>query len=258
MAKLYANIGFAHENMFSVLEGRVVAAAQCNADVVIINKATPQLVIPEHKKYVAINSRWGALPYIEVAKRSEISAENAQQISNLCERIGIPLYWSVTDSTAAEFVKEYTNCNTVKLHYDSTNVYELARYCCDKFDHVMYSHLHESEYRVLYKPKHVHQFTVYYTTPQFPPNITEMQLNKIDQLIAQGHTVGYESRDAGVFPGSAVVYKGVDYIEKYLGDPDSENPAVLTPDQFYDFYKYMEILTQANDSETVSDPAENQ
>lgn len=257
MSKLYANIGIAHENSISVLESRIVAAAQCNADAVIINKATPALIIPDEKKYVSVQSRWGGLSYLEVANRSEITADNAEHIAKLCEHIGIPLYWSVTDSQAAEFVKEHTNCDTVKLHYDSVNVYELSRYCKDKFLWVIYNH-HHSEYNVLYHKEQNPHYSVYYTTPEFPPDITDMNLSSIDDLIAQGHTVGYESRDAGLFPGSAVVYKGVDYIEKYLGDPDSDNPAVLTPDQFYDFYKYMEILTQANNSETINNPQENQ
>ena len=256
MSKLYANIGVAHENSIATLEARVVAAAQCNADAVIINKATPALIIPEEKKYVSVQSRWGSLPYLEVAKLSEITPHNAEKISELCEQIGIPLYWSVTDSQAAEFVKEHTNCDTVKLHYDSVNVYELSRYCKDKFSWVIYNDQHHTEYDVLYKKDTDKRYSVYYTTPEFPPEIENINLKHIDELIAQGHTVGYESRDTGVFPGSAVIFKGVDYIEKYLGDPDSDNPAVLTPDQFYDFYTYMEIFTVANDSEMLIDSSE--
>jgi len=73
-----------------------------------------------------------------------------------------------------------------------------------------------------------------------------MQLNIIDELLKQKYIVGYESRDAGVFPSVAVAYKGVDYIEKYLGDEISDNPAILTPEQFYDYFKNLEILEVAN------------
>jgi hypothetical protein len=48
------------------------------------------------------------------------------------------------------------------------------------------------------------------------------------------------------FPSVAVAYKNVDYIEKYLGDEDSDNTSILTPQQFYDFFKNLEILATAN------------
>ena len=69
MIKLYANISIGHENDWAQIEARIIAAAQCNADALVMSKSTPHLNIPEHKKYVSINSKWGSLPYIEVAKR---------------------------------------------------------------------------------------------------------------------------------------------------------------------------------------------
>ena len=66
------------------------------------------------KKYISIDSRWGHLPYIEVAKRSELDAETASRVAKLADQIGIPVIWSVTDSAAAEFVKENIN-KEVKL-----------------------------------------------------------------------------------------------------------------------------------------------
>ena len=244
MSKLYANIGIAHENNTQVLEQRVIAAAQCNADAVVINKSTPHIVIPDEKRYVAIQSRWGTKPYIEVAKLSELDASTTESLMRFCEQIGIPIIWSVTDTTAADFVKEHTGCSTIKMHHDSPEPTDLAAYCHRNFTHVIYN------VRALPFVEKTHgvnrrNFQVYYTTDDFPPSIEQLSLSNLDGLIRQQYSVGYESRDAGIFPAAAVAYKGVDYVEKYLGDPDSTNPAVLTPDQFYDFYKYLEILSVA-------------
>ena len=74
--ELYANISIGHENDWEIIKSRVVAAAQCNADAVIISKSTPSISIPEHQKYTRINSKWGSLPYIDVAKKSVMSFEN--------------------------------------------------------------------------------------------------------------------------------------------------------------------------------------
>lgn len=257
MTQLYANIGIAHENCWQTLERRVVAAAQCNADAVVINKSTPHLVIPDEKRYVSIQSRWGNKAYLEVARLSEIDSDNTLALCKLCDGIGIPLIWSVTDSTAAAFVKQHVGGRCVKLHHDAPDCAELAKYCYANFKHVIYSWRHLDSVQKFYGVNR-RNFQVYYTTRNFPPDVTDMQLNVIDDLVQQQYSVGYESRDAGVFPGVAVAYKGVNYIEKYLGDPDSDNLAVLTPDQFYDFYKYLEILTLANHSETANEPAERQ
>jgi sialic acid synthase SpsE len=245
MAKLYANIGIGHENKVSVLESRLIAAAQCNADAVVITKSTPSLLIPHEKKYVSIPSRWGHLPYLEVAKRSELDAKSAEHITALAKQIGIPIIWSVTDSQSAEFVKEHCDAKHVKLHYKAINIYELSRFCKDNFSEVIFSYTHSDEYTVLYG-KGRKNMQVYYTTENFPPEINEIRLNEIDKLRQQGYTVGYESKDVGIFPSVAVTYKGVEFIEKYLGDEDSDNAAILTPQQFYDFFKNLEILEVAN------------
>jgi hypothetical protein len=76
--------------------------------------------------------------------------------------------------------------------------------------------------------------------------VEDMQLHTIDSLISQRYITGYESKDPGVFPSVAVAYKGVDYIEKYLGDNDSDNNSIFTPDQFYEYFKNLELLETVN------------
>lgn len=244
MTKLYANIGVAHENDFSVLEARIISAAQCNADAVVISKSTPNLIIPEIKKYISITSRWGNLPYIEVAKRSELDVDTAKKLVDLSDHIGIPIIWSVTDSVAAEFVKEHCNANTVKLHNSAINVYELSRYCKNNFKEIIFSYKHLDDANVLFT--HKHKVTVYYTTEDFPPKTEDLKLNTINRLMQQNYIVGYESKDIGLFPSVAVAYKGVDFIEKYLGDENSDNAALLTPQQFFEYFKNLEIMEISN------------
>lgn len=243
--KLYANIGIGHENNIDVLKERIVNAAQSNADAIVLNKSTPTLVIPKPKKYISINSKWGNLPYIEVAKKSELTAENAKIISDFCNNIGIPIIWSVTDSRAAEFIKENCNHNQIKIHYDHVDSYELTRFCSKNFEYIIYPYTCLDDVVAIHGKK-FKEFSLYYTTKKFPPEIADLNLHKINGLIKKNYTVGYESREAGIFPTMSVAFKGVDFIEKYLGDANSDNPSILTPNQFYDLWNSLKLMSDAD------------
>lgn len=254
--KLYANIGVGHENNLDVLKQRVVSAAQCNADAVVIGKSTPVKTVPDNKKYIPIQSKWGTMAYLEVAKRSEVSKENAKELSNFCDGIGIPIIWSVTDNQAGAWVRENCNASTIKVHYDAIDPIELIDYCQLNFDHAIYSHVHMDSIIQFYTNTNKRRnITVYYASEQFPPKVDELQLGVIDKLIKKWPDVkfAYESREAGIFPGVAVAYKGVDFIEKYLGDEDSDNTSILTPEQFYDFWNSMNIMFEANHVPIIED-----
>ena len=54
MINLFANIGVGHENDWECIKSRVVAAAQCNADAIVMTKSTPDLIIPKQKRYGSI------------------------------------------------------------------------------------------------------------------------------------------------------------------------------------------------------------
>ena len=251
MSKLYANISVGHENDPGILEARIIAAAQCNADAVILSKCTPSLVVAENKKYISINSKWGSLPYLEVAKRSEVSPPTVEHVVQLCNRIGIPLIWSVTDSTAAEFVKEYANPEQVKVHNDSPNLLEISKFCRRSFDRVIH-HYNMCDYLNLwYTSKERSKYNIYYTTENFPPSIEELKYSTMDSLRARFMNigVGYESREASMFPNITLYYRGLSFIEKYLGDEDSNNSCVATPQQFFEYFKNLELLEIANGQE---------
>ena len=60
MINLYANIGVGHENDWQIIKSRVVAAAQCNADAVIMTKTTPKLSICWNRKQMGVSSLFGS------------------------------------------------------------------------------------------------------------------------------------------------------------------------------------------------------
>lgn len=251
MTKLYANISIGHENDLELLQQRVVAAAQCNADAIVISKSTPHLVIPEEKRYVAIDTKWGTMPYIDAAKRSELTESNAESLVRFCADIGIPIIWSITDSEAGDFIKEHCSPEIVKLHNSAPDPDELVRYSRDRFEHVIYN---IRDYELVSaqcgtRTNDKRQYSFYYTTDAFPPETTELNFNKLDWFIKNEFSIGYEGREAGIFPTIALGYKGVTFVEKYIGEPDSDNPSILTPAQFYDMFNSMYIMEQANQAE---------
>jgi len=252
MIDLYANISIGHENDWGQIEKRIIAAAQCHADAVVMSKSTPHLSIPEHKKYVSIESKWGHLPYIEVAKRSELDSLTVRKFNDLTNQIGIPVIWSVTDTEAASWVKEHTEADMVKAHFEAADNEETLRFCAENFNQFicpghnteLVKIIIEKYYRNL---THRKKLRLYHAPLKFPPQIEELELHKIDEMIDNFTCdVGYEARCEDIFPDCAVVFKNVDFIEKFLGDEEEFNTAVLTPKKFYDFFINMNQLEIAN------------
>lgn len=247
MTKLYANISIDHQNQNHVLEGRIVAAAQCNADAVVIHKTTPGLIIPEEKKYVPVSSRWGTLSYIDFAKRCELDDECVDHIIHLCDRIGIPIIWCVTDNISAEYIKNNTNSTVIKIHSAAIDLQDLAVFCSNNFDHVIYPHSLEDFVLGRYiKSKDKNKYSLYYTPLGDVITLETLNFKILDSLRQTHLNVGYESRTNTLFPCVATAYKSIEYIEKYLGDTDNSNDSVMNPQQFYDLYKNLEILETAH------------
>jgi len=250
MIELYANIGIGHENDWQCIEKRIISAAQCNADAIILTKTTPILNIPENKRYVSISSKWGNLPYIEVANKSEIDLENIEKINKLTEQIGIPVIWCITDTEAGDWVKENTNCYDIKIHYDSANNKNLVNFCIDSFNTIRYPGVGNFIELLLEKyPRSVdkEKISIYHAPKKFPCTIEEINLKKITEYKnIPNIKIGYEGRCPDIFPDCAVVFKDVNYIEKYLGDEEEFNSTVLTPQKFYDFFINMNQLEIAN------------
>ena len=251
MIDLYANIGIGHENDWEVIKSRVVAAAQCNADAVVMTKTTPKLSIPENKKYVGIQSKWGFIPYIEAAQKSELDDLNRKKLLDLTEQIGIPLIWCVTDTEAGEWVKERTKAQDVKIHFDSREDWGLVEFCFNNFHVVRYTGTDENIQRLYDKYNRTQRgerLYIYHTAFKFPTQIEELKLSRIEDLRNKfPHArIGYEGRCEDVYPDCAVALKNVEYIEKYLGDEEEFNTAVLTHQKFYDFFVNMNQLEVAN------------
>lgn len=250
MIDLYANIGMAHECDWQVIKSRVIAAAQCNADAIIMTKSTPRLAIPEHKKYISIQSKWGNLPYIEVAEQSEVDDLVVKKFNDLTKQIGIPVIWCITDSEAGGWVKEKTDCQHVKIHYDSKNDKEVIDYAINNFNQIVLSGDSTWKNYCIESCKNMkdrQKFSFYHTTNKLPAQIEELNLNHMNTFTKlSDFKIGYEGRCPGIFPDCAVVFKDVDFIEKYLGDNDTENSALLNHQEFYDFFVNMNQLEIAN------------
>lgn len=247
MADLYANISIGHENDWNTLENRIIAAAQCHSDAIVISKATPSLNIPDNKKYVSINSKWGYLPYLEVANKSEVDELTVRKINELTEEIGIPVIWSITDTEAGAWVLENTKCSEIKIHFDSRNDLDLWKFCEERFDHtiVPFGSIVETAKAKHWKlKKHI---TIYHAAYKMPSPIEALGLEKIELCKEYSDNVGYEGRSADIYPDCAVELKNVKFIEKYLGDEAGDlGDAVLTPERFYDMFINLNQIEIAN------------
>lgn len=247
MTDLYANISMGHENDWSTLEKRIITAAQCHSDAIVISKSTPSIMIPKNKQYVSINSKWGHKPYIEVAKRSEIDELTVRKINDLTSEIGIPVVWSITDTEAGNWVIENTDCTNIKIHFDARNNFDLWMFCKDRFKHVFIPYGGILEAATTKFWNELDYITVYHAAYKMPSSIEDLALDKIETCRDYSARIGYEGRSADIYPDCAVELKNVNFIEKYLGDEAGDlGDAVLTPERFYDMFINLNQLEVAN------------
>jgi len=84
---------------------------------------------------------------------------------------------------------------------------------------VIYPHTLE-EYTLSYykKSKDKNKYSLYYTPSGDVINLETLNFKILDSLTHSHLNVGYESRTNTLFPCVATAYKGIEYIEKYLGD----------------------------------------
>ena len=244
MTKIYANISIDHQQRYTVLEQRIVAAAQCNADAIILTKSNPVRVIPEEKKYIPVESRWGTIPYIDYARKSELTQELVVSLHKLCSHIGITLIWCVTDIESASFVQEHCNAEIIKIHSKAVDMHDVSQFCFNNFSYVIYPAAMSTTVESWYNFKTRMNFSICYTPDS--TKLEDLRLNSIDELKKKHLNVGYESQYGGIFPCVATAFKDVSFIEKYLGDSDSINDAVLSPEAFYELFRNLEILGAAN------------
>ena len=247
MAELHANISIGHENDWNTLKGRIITAAQCNSDAIVISKATPEITIPDNKKYVSINSKWGHLPYIDVAKKSEVDELTVRKINDLTEEIGIPIIWSITDTEAGAWVLENTDCSHIKMHFDARNNFDLWVFCEQRFKNinVPFGSILETGKPKIWKTRE--NVAVYHAAYKMPSTVEDLGLHKLDECREYSNTVGYEGRSPDIYPDCAVELKNVDFIEKYLGDEAGDlGEAVLTPERFYDMFINLNQIEIAN------------
>lgn len=247
MADLYANISIGHENDWNILEKRIIAAAQCHSDAIVLSKATPEFTIPKNKKYVSINSKWGHLPYIDVAKKSEVDELTVRKINSLTEDIGIPMIWSITDTEAGNWVLENTECRNIKIHFDSRNDFDLWKFCEDRFEYITvpFGSVLETMKPKIWNTKE--NISVYHAAYKMPSPIEDLGLEKLEILKDYSQRVGYEGRSADIYPDCAVELKNITFIEKFLGDEaDDLGDAVLTPSRFYDMFVNLNQIEIAN------------
>ena len=147
------------------------------------------------------------------------------------------------------WVKRNTGTNNIKIHYDSRNDQGLVEFVSDNFQWITYGgndKLIDLLLDRMGKPKYRKRVNLYHSTTKFPPQVEELNLDVLEKYKSRPHVgVGYEGRCEDIFPDCAVVFKNIDFIEKFLGDDDSTG-AVLSPQKFYDFFVNMNQLEIAN------------
>jgi N-acetylneuraminate synthase len=104
---LIGEIGINHNGDVKLAKKLILMAKQCGFDAVKFQKRSPDICVPESKKFLLRETPWGQITYLEYKKKIELNKKDFDQINEYCKKLKIDWFCSSWDIESLKFLRIY-------------------------------------------------------------------------------------------------------------------------------------------------------
>ena len=215
--KTIAEIGINHNGDLDLCKHMIFKAKESGVDYVKFQKRNPDICVPEEEKNKLRDTPWGKLTYLDYKHRIEFN-EEYYEIDRYCQEIGIDWFVSVWDTDSVKFMVDNFSTTIVKIPSAKASDTGILSLCNKHYDKIIVSTgmctLEEIQQIANYIDKN--KLVLMHTVSTYPTKISDLHIDTIDTLKQYDVPVGYSGHELGTLISTAVVYKGISWLERHF------------------------------------------
>lgn len=213
--KIIAEIGINHNGSLELTKQLIDEAVIAKFDYVKLQKRTPDICVPDHKKSDTKDTPWGTMSYLEYKHKLEFSKEDYKEINRYCKQKGIKWFASVWDIPSAEFMSAFVSIAKIPSA-QLTNI-DLLKRTRQLFETLIISTGMSTEDEIKAALDIAKPDVVMHTNSTYPTPVEHLNLDYIRWLNnTYDIDVGYSGHEYGLTTTFATVPMGVKWIERHI------------------------------------------
>jgi N-acetylneuraminate synthase len=217
---LIAEIGINHNGSVALAKKLIKKSKDAGFDAVKFQKRTPEICVPNNKKYLMRETPWGMMTYLDYKKRIEFGEKEYNEINKFCKKIKIEWFASAWDIESQFFLNKY------KLKYNKissamlTNL-KLLEYISKQkkmtFISTGMAGYKEIDNAVNIFKKNKCDFMLMHCVSSYPCPDKELNLSMINKLRKRYKCkIGYSGHEVSVSPSLMAAVMGAIAIERHV------------------------------------------
>lgn len=217
---LIAEIGINHNGSVALAKKLIKKSKDAGFDAVKFQKRTPEICVPNNKKYLMRETPWGMMTYLDYKKRIEFGKKEYDEINKFCKKIKIEWFASAWDIESQIFLNKY------KLKYNKissamlTNL-KLLKYISKQkkmtFISTGMAGYKEIDNAVNIFKKNKCDFMLMHCVSSYPCPDKELNLSMINKLSKRYKCkIGYSGHEVSVSPSLMAAVMGAIAIERHI------------------------------------------
>lgn len=248
---IIGEIGINHNGDIEVAKELVRAAHQAGMDAVKFQKRTPEICVPKEQQSQMRDTPWGYISYLDYRYKVEFSAEDYQQIDDLCRKLGMTWFVSVWDEQSVDFMEQF-NPACYKVPSASLTDLPLLKKLRSTGRPIILSTGMSTADQIKYAVNQIgtEELVITHATSAYPCAPEELNLRMIPTLKAQFDCpIGYSGHEVGLVPSAIAVALGACLVERHITLDramwGSDQAASVEPQGMEKLVKYIRVTEQS-------------